>query len=88
MATRIVVGLEGDGTAYDVAIACYQLPAKGEHAFWLIQMTDEFEIDIASRLLYVEQYVVNLLYSAVECLLGIADSLFFQCVMCKMEDGY
>ena len=43
--------LEYDGATYDIGVAVYEVATIVIHALWLIEMSQQIEIDVTCRLL-------------------------------------
>lgn len=70
--------LEYDGATYDIGVAVYEVAAIVIHALWLIEMSQQIEIDVTCRLFHTQQNVVDMLCSALQRMLRINHRLFFQ----------
>ena len=70
--TRIIVGLEDNGTAHNIGIALNHAATVVQHAVGLVKMGHHLPIDVACRLFHAEQHVVNILYSSLQAVFAIA----------------
>ena len=76
VAWLIVTRLECDGTAHDIRICLNKFPTVSIHGVGIVEMGQQAEIHIASRLFDTQQYIVNVRHCTFQRLYGLMEGLF------------
>ena len=75
--------LKGDDTARHVWVGSYNLMCIGVHPFRIIKL--HVEVYVASRFLYAQQDVIDVVGGAIECIGGSIQRIIFHRVTRRMK---